>query len=139
MIAARRLGIPLPVHFIGGNGFNSPQLAKIAGAAAEGAISGAAWFIGSKRPQNVSFVTAFTKRYGHAPDQFAAQAYDGLHILAQAIKDAHTTTDRKAVRDALAGIKHYQGATGDFSFTPGRDALVAGSVLIVKGGKFQLF
>jgi branched-chain amino acid transport system substrate-binding protein len=139
MIAARRLGIPASIHFIGGNGFNSPQLAKIAGQAAEGAISGAAWFSGSKRPKNVAFIAAFTRRYGHAPDQFAAQAYDGLYILAQAIKNAHTTSDRKAVRDALAAIKHYQGATGDFSFTPGRDALEAGSVLVVKGGKFQLF
>jgi branched-chain amino acid transport system substrate-binding protein len=139
MIAARRLGIPSSVHFIGGNGFNSPQLAKIAGSAAEGAISGAAWFIGSTRPRNVAFVKAFTTHYGHAPDQFAAQAYDGLYILAEAIKNAHTTSDRKAVRDALARIKHYQGATGDFSFTPGRDALETGSILIVKNGKFQLY
>lgn len=139
MIAARRLGIPSSVHFIGGNGFNSPQLAKLAGSAAEGAISGAAWFIGSTRPRNVAFVKDFTKHYGHAPDQFAAQAYDGLYILAEAIKNAHTTSNRAAVRNALAAIKHYQGATGDFSFTPGRDALEAGSVLIVKNGKFVVF
>jgi len=139
MIAARRLGLPTSVRFIGGNGFNSPTLAKIAGKDAEGAISGAAWFSGSKRARNVAFVAAFATRYGHAPDQFAAQAYDGLFILAQAIKNAHTITDRAAVRAALAAVKHYPGVTGDFSFTPTRDALVQGSILVVKGGAFQLF
>lgn len=138
MIGARRLGIPASAHFIGGNGFNSPKLAKIAGKDAEGAISGAAWFSGSTRARNRAFVAAFTKRYGHGPDQFAAQAYDGLYILSQAIKNARTTSDRAAVRAALARIAHYQGATGDFSFTPSRDAQETGSVLIVRNGTFQL-
>ncbi|MCB0232578.1 MAG: ABC transporter substrate-binding protein, partial [Anaerolineae bacterium] len=44
MIQARQLGLDVPI--IGGNGFNSPKLAEIAGPAAEGAISGAAWNIG---------------------------------------------------------------------------------------------
>src|SRR5258706_13503225 len=59
MIQARTLGIPESVRIIGGNGFNSPKLADLAGKAAEGAISGSAWNVASTFPANVAFVKAF--------------------------------------------------------------------------------
>ena len=57
--------------------------------------------------------------------QFAAQAFDGVNIVAAAIKAAHTTSDRTALRDALATLKSVPvvtGATGTFHFTNTRDA-----------------
>ena len=38
------------------------------------------------------------------PDQFAAQAYDALYIMAEGLKNAGEA-DRDALRDALAEIK----------------------------------
>jgi branched-chain amino acid transport system substrate-binding protein len=135
----RRLGIPARVHFIGGNGFNSPAIITGAGKAAEGAIAGTAWFANSEAPLNRRFVRAYRARYKKAPDQFAAQAFDGLHILAAAIKKADTTDDRKAVRNALATIKGVPvvtGASGTFSFTRTRDAAEVGTVQIIQNGQF---
>ena len=83
---ARQLGIPKTVRIIGGNGFNSPALIKNAGDAAEGVIVGAAWNISSTNPLNVKFVDDYTKKYNHPPDQFAAQAFAGVHIAYQAAK-----------------------------------------------------
>ncbi len=138
MVQARQLGIPTSVPFIGGNGFNSPQLAKIAGGAAEGAISGAAWDVSSTFPANVDFVKAYKAAYGSDPDQFAAQAYTAAWVTALAIKNANSV-DHAAVRDALAQIKDFDSPLGKFSFDANRDPVHEPVVLIVKNGAFQVF
>lgn len=138
---ARQLGIPANVPIIGGNGFNSPALAKNAGEAAEGVMMGAAWNASSSNPKNVSFVQAFTAKYGSPPDQFAAQAYAGVYLTYEAMKKAGggEAADRKAIRDALAQIKDFDTVLGKFSFTPGRDADHQPVVQVVKGGKFAVY
>ncbi len=138
MSQGRQLGIPPTVPFIGGNGFNSPQLAKLAGQAAEGAISGAAWFISSDTPANVAFVKAFRAKYNADPDQFAAQAYSGMYLLAQAIKSAGSR-EAPAIRDALARTKDLEVPLGKFSFTDKREPVHPPVVQVVKGGTFELF
>ncbi len=138
MTQGRQLGIPESVHFIGGNGFNSPKLAQLAGPFAEGAISGAAWFIGNDTPGNKAFVEAYKARFGSNPDQFAAQSYAGVYILAHAIKTAGSA-DSKAVRDALANIKDLDTVLGKFSMNEKRDPVHPPVVQIIKNGKFELF
>ena len=133
---AREIGITQPI--VGGNGFNSPNVLKNAKEAAEGLIVGSAWFIDSTAPKSQSFVTAFRKMYGSDPDQFAAQAYDGLYILATAIRNAGSA-DRPAIRDALAAVRGYKGALGTFSFDENRDPVHPSVTLVVKGGRFVLY
>jgi branched-chain amino acid transport system substrate-binding protein len=136
---ARQLGIPASIPIIGGNGFNSPALIKNAGEAAEGVMIGASWNTTSPLPLNQKFVDAFSAKYGSAPDQFAAQAYAGVHIAYEAIKKAGATDDRKTIRDALAKIRDFDCVLGKFSFTEGRDADHTPVVQVVKGGKFVVF
>jgi branched-chain amino acid transport system substrate-binding protein len=138
MSQGRQLGIPNSVHFIGGNGFNSPKLAQLAGPAAEGAISGAAWFIGNDTPGNKPFVKAYKSKYGSNPDQFAAQAYTGVYILAHAIKTAGSK-DPKEIRDAMAKIKNLDTVLGKFSFDTQRNPVQTPIVQIITNGKFALF
>lgn len=133
---ARRLGILAKVRIIGGNGFNSPALIKNAGEAAEGVIVGASWSDTSINPLNKQFVSAFTKKYGTAPDQFAAQAYAGVKIAYEAVSRAGSAPDRLAIRDALAGIRDMDTVLGKFSFTPGRDAKSSPVVQEVTAGRF---
>ncbi len=138
MVQARQLGIPESVHFIGGNGFNSPKLAQLAGQAAEGAISGAAWFISNDTPGNQQFVANYTAKFGSAPDQFAAQAYAGVYILATAIKNANSN-ESPAIRDAMANIRELPTVLGTFSFSADRNPIHPPIVQIVRNGKFELF
>lgn len=133
---ARQLGITVPI--IGGNGFNSPALIKNAGEAAEGVVIGAAWNITSALPVNRKFVKDFTAKYGNPPDQFAAQAFAGVHIAYAAIQKAGSTTNHKAIRNALAKIKNVETVLGKFGFTKGRDADYTPVVQIVKNGKFTV-
>jgi branched-chain amino acid transport system substrate-binding protein len=133
---ARKMGLNVP--FVGGNGFNSPKVIDIAKDAAEGLIVATPWFADRNDPKVKAFVAKYEKAYGKKPDQFAAQAYDALYIMADALKRAGKA-DRTALRDALASTKNFQGVLGTFSFDAERDVVMEPNILIIKGGKFQIF
>jgi branched-chain amino acid transport system substrate-binding protein len=136
VLQARQLGLTIPI--LGGNGFNSPKLIEIAGRAAEDVLVGSPWFVEKEQPENVAFVTAFRARYHTDPDQFAAQAYDTMFILAEALNRAGDT-DPDKLHDALLATDH-DGIMGPFQFTPHRDPASAKGVvtLVVKDGRFQI-
>lgn len=136
MDQARKLGITVP--FVGGNGFNSPEVIKIAGKAADGLIVATPWFAGKEDPKIKEFIKNYKAEYGIEPDQFAAQAYDALYIYAEALKNAGEA-DRDAFRDALAEIKGFEGILGKFSFDKEGDVEMTPTVITIKNGKFQLF
>lgn len=136
MDQARKVGIDVP--FVGGNGFNSPQVIDIAGKAADGLIVATPWFAEKQDPKVQDFVKKYETEYGKKPDQFAAQAYDALYIYAEALKNAGEA-DRDALRDSLAKIKDFPGILGNFSFDKDGDVVMEPTVLIIKDGKFQLF
>ena len=133
---SRKMGIKVP--FVGGNGFNSPKVIEIARDSAEGLVVATPWFGDKDDPKVKAFVAKYAKAYGKKPDQFAAQAYDALYIMAEALQKAGKA-DRAALRDALAGVKNFNGVLGRFSFDAERDVVMEPNVLIIKGGKFQLF
>ena len=148
ILQTRTLGMKQP--FIGGNGFNSPKLFEIAKDAADNTIMGSPWSADNTAPANKAFMAAYKAKFNVEPDQFAAQAFDAMHIAAEALKKAKLTgnleKDREAVREALPGVK-LDGATGKFAFrrAPAKDGKDAGYdadqdaiVNIAKGGKFVL-
>lgn len=138
VLQARQLGIAKTVPIIGGNGFNSPKIAEIAGDAADGVVIGSPWFIGKEGTRSKAFVESFRKTYNQDPDQFAAQAYDTLFILAAAI-DRAGAAESKTVRDALTQTDH-DGLLGHFTFGPDRSPGTAEGVVVttIKGGRFTL-
>lgn len=138
MRQARQMGIPRTVQFIGGNGLNSPRLLELAGSAADGALSGAAWILNAPTPGNRAFVKAYREHYGSDPDQFAAQAYAGVHLLATAIRNARSR-DPVAIRDALARLRNVDTVLGKFSFDESRNPVQTPLVQIVRDGKAELF
>lgn len=131
---ARDIGLTVPV--VGNNGFNSPQLIKSAGKAADGSIVASPWFPEKDDPKVKQFKAAYKAKFNKEPDQFAAQSYDGLQIMAIALEKSGSTTDRKKLRDALATIKDYSGVTGKFAFDAKRNPDMDVNVLIVKDGQF---
>jgi len=133
---ARQLGYDGPI--MGGNGFNAPAFIKNGGAAAEGVLVGTSWNSASTEPANVTFKEAMQKK-GVAPDQFAAQAYTGVLIIAEAIRKSGNKTGRDDIKNGFAQVKDLDTPLGKFSFTEKRDAKHEPSVQEVKGGKFQVF
>lgn len=131
---AREIGINVP--FVGSNGFNSPQLIKIAEKAADGAVVASPWFPAKEDEKVKKFVTDFQAKYNKVPDQFSAQAYDALYIMAAALEKSGSVSDRKKLRDSLASIKDFPGVTGKFAFDEKRNPVMDATVLLIKDGKF---
>lgn len=148
ILQTRSLGMKQP--FIGGNGFNSPKLFEIAKDAADNTLMGSPWSAENMAPANKQFIADYKAKFNTDPDQFAAQAYDAMHIVTEALKQVKLSgnpeKDRLALRDALPAVKH-DGATGKFTFRraapkdgkeAGYDAQQDAIVNIAKGGKFVL-
>jgi branched-chain amino acid transport system substrate-binding protein len=148
MVQARQLAITAP--FIGGNGMNSPKVFDLAKDNSDHLWVGSPWSVANPAAENKRFITAYQKAHGGLPDQFSAQAYDAMYIVAQALKKIKLTgkleADRKALRDALPAVQ-WTGATGPFKFrqVAGRDGKPAGYdavqtaiVMVTKGNQYVI-
>ena len=88
-------------------------------------------------PSTQTFVAAYTEMYGMAPDSVAASGYDGMKLLATGIETA-ASTDAVAVRDAIAAITDYAGATLISRYDENRNPVKElGGVLEIRDGKTQ--
>jgi branched-chain amino acid transport system substrate-binding protein len=132
---ARQLGWNVPV--MGGNGFNSPAFIKNAGPAAEGVYVGTAWNKVSEDPANQAFLKVMQAK-GVDPDQFCAQAYTGVLVIAEAVKLSGTKGGRDDIKSGFAKVKDLPTPLGKFSFLENRDGNHPPSVQQVKDGKFQI-
>jgi branched-chain amino acid transport system substrate-binding protein len=131
---ARQLGWQGPI--VGGNGFNSAALIKNAGPASEGVLVGTAWNRVSPEAANQAFLKLMASR-GHEPDQFAAQAYTGVLVIAEAIK-LSGAGGREDVRQGFLKLKGIPTPLGTFSFLESRDGSHDPALQQVKDGKFQI-
>ena len=123
---------------IGGNGFNTPAIIQSAGAAAEGAVSGAAWYLGNPAAENKDFVAAYKAKYNADPDQFAAQAYSALYILLDALKRTPSVTSilHDKLRDQIELTTGVRTPLGEFSFNSSHDVNQKVYVVQIKNGQF---
>jgi branched-chain amino acid transport system substrate-binding protein len=124
MTEARRQG--WQGQFLGGNGFNTATVSKQAAASGKGARSASAWYIGNTFASNADFVSAYKAEYnGTDPDQFSAQGYTAIKILADSAKRANLTFtdlagDREKLRAAMEKV-NIQTPLGPFQFTADHD------------------
>jgi branched-chain amino acid transport system substrate-binding protein len=123
MTEARKQGFT--GQFLGGNGFNTATVSAQAGAAGKGAQSASAWYIGNTFASNADFVSAYKAEYSKDPDQFGAQGYAAIKILADAAKRANLTFtdlagDRDKLQKAMESV-NIQTPLGPFQFTANHD------------------
>ena len=65
-------------------------------ALAEGVMLLTPFSVNSEDAATQSFVKAYTEKYGEEPNQFAADAYDGVYIVKAALEKAGCTADMSA-------------------------------------------
>ncbi|MEI6322666.1 MAG: ABC transporter substrate-binding protein [bacterium] len=131
---ARQLGITVP--FIGGDGWDSPELAQVGGSAVEGCYFSNHFSNQSNDPKVVAFVQSYRKKYGDDPDAMVALGYDALSLLADAMKRAGTTDPAK-VNAAIAATKDFSGITGKITLDEHRNPTKPAVMLQIKNGKFS--
>jgi branched-chain amino acid transport system substrate-binding protein len=125
-IQAKLMGNQAPV---------TDQTIQLGGQAVEGALNICLFVPTSDDPKIQSFTQNFQAKYGHLPDTWAAQSYDGMYILAEALRQGGT--DPKKIRDALAATRDFNGVTGTITFNSKGDAEFRGtSIVMVSNGKF---
>jgi branched-chain amino acid transport system substrate-binding protein len=143
----------LRVLWVGGVGMGNARIVENAGLASEGAVHNATYDKDNITEMNQSYVKRLLAKVpNETPHWPAANCYDAMRMLAQAIKQANVTNtpktleaDRKKVRDALAGIKDFPGLTSaDGKITivdvangkHAGDAIKKGTLIQVQHGKF---
>ena len=125
LIQSYEAGMDESVRRIGSSSASNAPVPKIAGDAAKNVFFAAAYAAADKRPIARLFNEMVRERYGiHAPDHDFSQAYDLIRIVEIALGNAKLqltgsslADDRIAIRNAIAGIRNYQGlASGPISF-----------------------
>ncbi|AMC34984.1 ABC transporter substrate-binding protein [Janthinobacterium sp. B9-8] len=133
----RAAGMKVPVF--GGAGLDSPELIKLGGKSTEGTVVFSLFNMDDPRPEVFEFGKRFKKKFGTFPDSTAAQGYDTLKLLAQAMKTANSTVPDQ-VATALRATRNWHGVTGVDSYSAKGD-LVGKRLakVVVRGGKFEYF
>lgn len=132
MKQARELG--LEATFLGGDGWDSPELVPIAGDAAEGGYFSNHYSPESEDPVAVAFLQAYQAEYGAVPDALGSLAYDAAHLLFNAIDQADST-EPAAIRDALANTEGFHGVSGEYRFDENRNPIKSAAIITIKDGK----
>jgi branched-chain amino acid transport system substrate-binding protein len=132
---ARELGMDMPL--LGGDGWDSPELWKLGGAALKNAYISNHYSADNPAPEIQNFVKAYKAKFNVVPDSLAALAYDAAKVLADAIKRAGGTDPAK-LKDAINATKDFAGVTGKISLDSGRNAVKPAVVLACDpdAGKF---
>ncbi len=134
---ARDLGISVP--FIGGDGWEAPQLIEIGGKAVENTYYSTYFSAENNAPEVRSFVDRYKKKWNsETPEGVSALGYDAMYVIAAAMTKAGTT-DGPALRDAIAATKDYMGVTGRTTIDAKRNSEKSAVMITVKDGHLKFF
>ena len=128
---AREMGLNAPAG--GGDGWDSPDLVKIGGAAVEGGVFSNHFSKDDQSPKVQTFVKAYTTKYGAAPDALAALAYDAAGLFLDAFKTCGSIKGSD-IRDAMKNTT-FSGVAGAYKFDENRDPIKSAVILQIKNGQ----
>jgi branched-chain amino acid transport system substrate-binding protein len=109
---ARQIGIDAPL--LGGDGWDSPDMLKIAGDAIYGGCFTNHYSPQDPSPEVQEWVKKYEAKYGFKPDALATLAYDATNMLIEGIRRAGSL-DANKVRAALAALKNFKTVSGEVS------------------------
>jgi branched-chain amino acid transport system substrate-binding protein len=131
----KQLGLKAPL--MGGETMNTEKFIELAGAAAEGNYASTPGAALEKQPKGPEFASKYKERFKQDVRLYAPYFYDGVIVLAEAMKQADSV-DPKKYLSALETIK-YDGVTGNIQFTDNGDLKYSLlSMYQVKNGKWTL-
>jgi branched-chain amino acid transport system substrate-binding protein len=134
---ARKLDMDMPI--IGGDGLCDDSLVTTIGDSAKDIFASSVFDLESTNQISRSFVEKFTKEYKQTPNDKAAEGYDAVMVLAEAIRKGNSAVPARIV-EALHSMTNYQGVTGPNTFDEKGD--VIGKPIIIMSfhnGHFKRF
>jgi branched-chain amino acid transport system substrate-binding protein len=134
LIAKKARELSIPAKLLGGDGWDSPDMVKIAGKDIDGGYFTNHYSPDDQRPEVQDFVKKYKAKYGSAPDALATLAYDAAKIMLEAIRRAGNDKP-EAVRDAMAKIADFPTVSGRISFDNSGNPLKSAVVLQYQDGR----
>ena len=129
LIIKQASSLGIQAEFLGGDAWD--DIYSFAGDAINGSYNSAPWHPDVPFPASAHLKKLYFEKFHHEISNVSAPlAYDAVMLLKTAVEDARSL-ERKKVRDALAAIKDFHGATGQFSFDQQGDPL-GKEVIILK-------
>jgi branched-chain amino acid transport system substrate-binding protein len=123
-----------PLRLLGPDGWQHPDVLKLAGAQLEGAVVAEPFDAGNQSPLVQEFVRQYQETMHAMPGVFAAQAFDAANLaLAELSRGA---SDREALRAGLLRVHETPGVAGTTTIRSDGIAEKRASLLGVQGGRF---
>lgn len=119
---------------IGPDGWDSPELVKVAGKAIEGGYFSNHYSPEDTRPEVVNWVKKYQEKFHQTPDALGTLAYDATNMLIEAIRKANSDDPGK-IRDALASMKGFTGVTGTFTMDENGDPVKSAVIIQIRDGR----
>ena len=127
----RQLGVSIP--WVGSPSIVNTTALNLGGRALFGTY-GVADYAVDATPASKAFGDKYLALYKALPDNQSSYAFDAVNLIARAITDAGGT-DPEKMRAALAGIKGFAGAEGEYNFDDKGDGLRGYNVVRNENGK----
>lgn len=138
LISKQSVQLGMDVQLFGASGMAALKLIELGGEAAQGLILTQSFLPDTDLPKVTEFVNKYKEKFGNNPIPHAAQAYDTVYVIANAVKQANAT-DAESLRDAISKTSGLKLVTGDPKFNEKGDDI--GKRLLIteiKGDKFEL-
>ncbi len=130
------LGVSTP-FFFQTEAVEDPNVLREAGSAANGAV----YILPAPAEGEAArhFAEAYRAKYGKKPELFAAEAYDIVHLIADAIRaNSGRPITGELFRDYLYSVKGYPGASGTITFDEHGDVLKPMAIKRIDNGEPKL-
>ena len=140
---AHQLGWDKPI--MGSDSWGSAETVKLCGKDCYGLFFSTHYAAAGAKGATKAFIERYNTKHGYVPDDVAALTWDSLRLVQQAIQDAGKITgkvkkDRKAIRDALAKIKNFEGITGNMTFTEEGDPVKCAVIVRISDkGEYEFY
>ncbi len=140
---AHELGWDKPI--VGSDSWGSAELIEHCGDDCDGLFFSTHYAAAGATGATKEFIDRYNKKHGYVPDDVGALTWDSLRIVQKAIESVEKITgkieeDRKAVRDALAKIKEFDGITGKMTFTEDGDPIKCAVIVKISDkGEFGFY
>jgi len=140
---AHELGWKNPI--VGSDSWGSAETVKLCGEECYGLFFSTHYAAAGATGATKAFIDRYNQKYGYVPDDVGALTWDSLRIVQAAIQgtgglSGDLKKDREAVKDAMAGIKEFEGITGKMTFTPDGDPIKCAVIVRISDkGEFEFF
>jgi len=130
--------LKLKAKFLGTDGWDSPDLFKIAGNAAAGHYVSSHFAADDTDPRVKQFVEEYKARNKENPGAMAALGYDAGFFMKEAVKKAGSNDPLK-IRDAISSMQNFDGITGKITLDKNRNAVKPAVIVTTTEKEFKFY